>query len=62
MVDFLIMDSFHIIIRKSQISFVEALQRYAVFTPSLDLLRESDISAVLEDPRPMDAPQVRIFV
>ena len=56
------MDSFHTIIRKSQVSFVETLQKFAMFTPSEDLLRDLDISAILEDPRPVDAPQVRINI
>lgn len=60
LVDYLVMDSFHIIIRNSQTSLVEALNKFVTFTPSYELLNETDTSVILEEPRPSDAPQVRI--
>ncbi|KAK3932091.1 Dynein heavy chain 6, axonemal [Frankliniella fusca] len=62
LVDLLIMDSFHIIIRNSQTSFVEILGRYVVFIPSSDLLEEDDISALLEVPRSPADPQNPMFI
>ncbi|XP_034255936.1 dynein heavy chain 6, axonemal isoform X2 [Thrips palmi] len=62
LVDLLIMDSFHVIIRNSQTAFMEALDSYVVLTPSYDLLVETDTSAVLEDRRPSDSPENPLFV
>ncbi|XP_052130991.1 dynein axonemal heavy chain 6 [Frankliniella occidentalis] len=62
LVDLLIMDSFHIIIKNSQTSFVGVLSEYVVFTPSYDLLEEDDTSALLEEPRPDKAPQNPLFI
>lgn len=59
LVDYLVMDSFHVIIKNSQLSFVEALKKFVTFTPSYELLNETDTSVILEEPRPSDAPQVR---
>lgn len=56
------MDSFHVIIRNSQTDFMDALNRYVIFTPSYDLLIETDTSAILEDNRPTDAPEVKIHL
>lgn len=55
-------DLLHNLITRSTNDLNTILQKHTVFLPSKEKIETTAITEVLEDPRPEDAPQVKINV